>query len=374
MSGLYLHIPFCRKACDYCDFHFSTSMGLKGRVVEAMRKELVLRSGEAAGEDIKTIYFGGGTPSMLSPGELTALMNTIRSRYRVDEQAEITFETNPDDFSDDLLENWKMNGINRLSIGVQSFRPADLVYMERVHDAVQAEQAIRHAQKSGIENITIDLIYGTPGLSHTDWKENLAKAVSLGVPHISAYALTVEENTPLFHRIRRNQKKAPEENLTADQFLFMTEFLEKSGYVHYEVSNFAQPGMESRHNSAYWENKPYLGIGPSAHSYREKRRRMNVANNARYVTALESGTADYFTEETLNDNEEYNEYILTRLRTHKGINRLDFASRFGEKSGEELLTHLQKIPGRYLLKEENHIRLNKEGWLQADGIAAALFR
>lgn len=339
-----------------------------------MRKELVMRAGESAEESIKTVYFGGGTPSMLSREEFTALMDTIRFHYRVDTQAEITVEANPDDFSDELLECWKTNGVNRLSIGVQSFHPNDLLYMERVHDTMQAEQAIRQAQKSGIQNITIDLIYGTPGLSHATWKNNLEKAVSLGVPHISAYALTVEENTPLFHRIRRKQKKAPDENQTADQFLFMADFLEKAGYLHYEVSNFALPGMESRHNSAYWENNPYLGIGPSAHSYRAQRRRMNIANNARYIAALESGTTDYFTEELLNPKEAYNEYILTRLRTRKGLNRLEFSSRFGEKDWQELLDNLRQIPDHYLLKEEGHIRLNREGWLQADGIAATLFR
>lgn len=339
-----------------------------------MQKELVLRACESAEEEIKTIYFGGGTPSMLSREEFTMLMDTIRCHYQVNEQAEITVEANPDDFSDELLECWKTNGVNRLSIGVQSFRPADLLYMERVHDTGQAEQAVRQAQKSGIQNITIDLIYGTPGLSRAAWKNNLEKAVALGVPHISAYALTVEENTPLFHRIRRKQKKAPEENQTADQFLFMADFLEKAGYGHYEVSNFALPGMESRHNSAYWENKPYLGIGPSAHSYRVGHRRMNVANNARYIAALESDTTDYYTEEMLNEREEYNEYILTRLRTRKGVTRLEFSSRFGEKSWYDFLDQVQKIPAQYLLKEESNIRLNREGWLQADGIAAALFR
>ncbi len=374
MSGLYLHIPFCRKACNYCDFHFSTSTTLKTRVVNAMHKELALRAGEQAEEKIKTIYFGGGTPSMLSREEFTDLMNAIRIHYRVDEKAEITLEANPDDFSEEMLENWTSNGVNRISIGVQSFHPTDLLYMERVHDAMQAEQAIRQAQRSGIQNITIDLIYGTPGLSHAAWKGNLEKAVSLEVPHISAYALTVEENTPLFHRIRRHQKKAPDENHTADQFLFMADFLEKAGYLHYEVSNFALPGMESRHNSAYWENKPYLGVGPSAHSYKAQRRRMNVANNARYIAALESDSTDYFTEEILNESEAYNEYLLTRLRTRKGVDRLEFSSRFGEKGWEDFLNHLDKIPCRYLLKEENRIRLNKEGWLQADGIAATLFR
>ncbi len=339
-----------------------------------MRKELVLRAGESAEESIKTVYFGGGTPSMLSREEFTALMDTIRFHYRVNAQAEITVEANPDDFSDELLECWKTNGVNRLSIGVQSFHPTDLLYMERVHDTMQAEQAIRQAQKSGIQNITIDLIYGTPGLSHATWKNNLEKAVSLRVPHISAYALTVEENTPLFHRIRRKQKKAPDENQTADQFLFMADFLEKAGYLHYEVSNFALPGMESRHNSAYWENNPYLGIGPSAHSYRAQRRRMNIANNARYIAALESGTTDYFTEELLNPKEAYNEYILTRLRTRKGLNRLEFSSRFGENDWQKLLDNLRQIPDHYLLKEEGHIRLNREGWLQADGIAATLFQ
>ncbi len=349
-------------------------MKLKGRTVDAMCRELELLAPEAKSEIIETVYFGGGTPSLLSEEELSALFATIRKFYRVAESAEITLEANPDDFSPEILNHWKKEGINRLSIGVQSFLNRDLTYMERIHDAGQAERVIRMSQQADIKNLTIDLIYGTPGLSQEEWKLNLEKAVMLGVPHISAYALTVEENTPLFHRIRRKQKNAPDENLTADQFLFMADFLEKAGYIQYEVSNFALPGMESRHNSAYWENKPYLGIGPSAHSYRGNRRRMNIANNARYVAAMEEGKNDYFTEEILTGDDEYNEFLLTRLRTRKGLNREDFSARFSPGEWLSLLEELEEIPAEYLVIEEDGIHLSREGLLHADGIAAELFR
>lgn len=373
MAGIYLHIPFCRKACDYCDFHFSTSLGLKPRLVEAMCHELEQRAAHWPEKNIRTVYFGGGTPSLLNPDELARLMKKMRARFQVAPDAEITFEANPDDITDENLAVWTGNGINRLSIGIQSFYDRDLQYMERIHSASEAEQAVKRAQRAGIENITIDLIYGTPGLSDAEWKLNLQKAVELGVPHISAYALTVEEGTPLAHRIRKKQKTAPSEDTQADQFLFMAEFLEQQGFVQYEVSNFAKPGRESRHNSSYWEGVPYLGIGPSAHSYDGRNRRMNIAHNAKYVDALEKGTP-YFEEEILTEIDRYNEYLLTRLRTRKGLTREDFEQRYSTGEWVALLEELEEVPEEFLRVDDVSIALSREGLLHADGIAAELFR
>jgi oxygen-independent coproporphyrinogen-3 oxidase len=372
LSGIYIHIPFCRKACDYCDFHFSTSPGLKGRMISAICRELELRSQKDW--VIRTVYFGGGTPSLLSAGELQAIMEAVSVNYSVSQDAEITFEANPDDITKASLNNWKKAGINRLSVGVQSFINRDLRYMGRIHDSAKAEESIEMAMDAGIHNINVDLIYGTPGLTPAEWEMNLKKAVSLGVSHISAYALTVEENTPLFHRIRKKQKAAPDENVTADQFIFLSQFLQEQGYEHYEVSNFCKPGMHSRHNSSYWEGLPYWGIGPSAHSFDGQKRRMNVANNARYIKSLEDENTLLFEEEILTGDDHYNEFLLTRLRTSKGLNRKDFEQRFSTGEWVSLLEELDGLPKEFLVITEEGIHLSREGLLHADGIAAGLFR
>ena len=374
MAGIYLHIPFCRKACDYCDFHFSTSLGLKERVVDAMCMEIQQRAQTWKEKQIQTIYFGGGTPSLLNGKELGKLVDTIKNNFIISADAEITFEANPDDITDENLSIWVKHGINRLSIGIQSFFDRDLDYMERIHSASEGENAVRLAQKAGIKNITIDLIYGTPGLSNPEWQKNLQKAVDLNVPHISAYALTVEEGTPLYHRIKKKQKKSPNEDIQADQFLFMSEFLEQNGFEHYEVSNFGKPNMHSRHNSSYWDVIPYLGIGPSAHSYDGNRRRMNVSNNAKYVAAFEKNESDYFEEEFLTGDDIFNEYLLTRLRTKKGLTKEHFESHFSIGEWIALLEELEEIPMEYLHITEDAISLSREGLLHADGIAAELFR
>lgn len=374
MAGIYLHIPFCRKACDYCDFHFSTSLGLKERVVDAMCKEIEQRAKTWKEKQIQTIYFGGGTPSLLNEIELGKLIDAIKKNFVISADAEITFEANPDDITDENLSVWIKYGINRLSIGIQSFFDRDLDYMERIHSASEGENAVKRAQKAGIKNITIDLIYGTPGLSNLEWQENLQKAIDLHIPHISAYALTVEEGTPLYHRIKKKQKKSPNEDIQADQFLFMSEFLEQNGFEHYEVSNFGKPNMHSRHNSSYWDAIPYLGIGPSAHSYDGNRRRMNISNNAKYVAAFEKNEQDYFEEEFLTGDDIFNEYLLTRLRTKKGLTKEHFEAIFSIGEWIALLEELEEIPMEYLHITEESISLSREGLLHADGIAAELFR
>lgn len=374
LSGIYIHIPFCRRACDYCDFHFSTSLQLKSKTVDAICAELEQRALKWQSEPVNTIYFGGGTPSLLNSGELTQIMQAVKKNYPIGNEPEITFEANPDDINADVLKTWISAGINRLSIGVQSFINRDLQYMERIHDARLAEDAVKMAQQAGISNITIDLIYGTPGMSDAEWEANLRKAAGLNVPHISAYALTVEDKTPLFHRIRKKQKAAPDESATADQFLFMVSFLAQHGYQQYEVSNFAKPGLESRHNSAYWEGVPYLGIGPSAHSFDGFRRRMNIANNARYIQAFEKNEPNYFDEEVLTEDDRYNEYLLTRLRTRKGLVKEDFEKYFSPGEWVALLEELDELPESFLSVTEDAISLSTEGLLHADGIASDLFR
>lgn len=343
-------------------------------MVEAMCRELDMRAAKWPSKTVRSVYFGGGTPSLLTPEELTRLTDTVRRLFTLTPDVEITLEANPDDMSEANLAAWKKAGINRLSVGIQSFYDRDLRYMERIHSAGDAEKAIRRAQAAGIRNLSIDLIYGTPGLSHDEWQHNLQKAVELGVPHISAYALTVEEGTPLAHRIRKKQKTAPNEDTQADQFLFLSEFLERNGFVHYEVSNFARPGQKSRHNSSYWENLPYLGIGPSAHSYDGRNRRMNIAHNAKYIAAFENGSGDCYSEEILTDTDRYNEYLLTRLRTAEGLDRDDFQQRYSIGEWVALLEELSEIPENFLRVDENAIALSREGLLHADGIAAELFR
>src|ERR1022692_1871049 len=283
MAGIYLHIPFCRQACNYCNFHFSTSLLYKNDFVPALLRETVIQKEYLGKEALETVYFGGGTPSLLHVDDLKKIMETLHSTFKIDYQAEITLEANPDDISTEKLKEWKALGINRLSIGIQSFFEEDLVWMNRAHNAQQAINSIKYAQGEGFSNITIDLIYGTPTLSNKHWKKNLEQAVGLDIPHLSCYALTVEPKTPLHKLI--GQKKVADINADeqADQFLMLMDFLNAAGYEHYEISNFAKPGKKSRHNSSYWQGKKYLGLGPSAHSYNGIERRWNIANNNLYI-------------------------------------------------------------------------------------------
>ncbi len=283
MAGIYLHIPFCRQACHYCNFHFSTSLKGKNDFVGALLKEMRLRKDYIGGEPVETIYFGGGTPSLLEAGELEAIMEGLRMHFVIDPGAEITLEANPDDIEGIRLEAWRVAGINRLSIGIQSFFEADLQWMNRAHNAVQAGECIRMAQEEGFRNISIDLIYGGPTLPDSHWMENVDRAIALQIPHLSCYALTVEPRTALDKMIQQHKKQDVSPDDQARQLLLLMDWMKQSGYEHYEISNFALPGHRSRHNSAYWQGKTYLGLGPSAHSYNGVSREWNVANNALYI-------------------------------------------------------------------------------------------
>jgi oxygen-independent coproporphyrinogen-3 oxidase len=373
VAGIYIHIPFCRQACHYCNFHFSTSLKGKNDFLEALLKEIKLQKDYLGRERVETIYFGGGTPSLLESEELLRIVSTTREHFDIDVAAEITLEANPDDITAEKLLSWKNAGINRLSIGIQSFFEEDLRWMNRAHSAGQARECIQLAQENGFSNLTIDLIYGTPTLTDAHWQQNIDTAVSLGIPHLSCYALTVEPGTALEVMIKKNKMTAADAELQARQFLQLMSRLQQEGYEHYEISNFAKPGMRSRHNSAYWSGKRYLGLGPSAHSFNGSSRQWNVSGNALYVHALKRDELP-FEKEELTDTQRINEYIMTSLRTMEGLDISFVSDRFGEAAGTKLQhTSRKYMDSGKLFFTNNHIRLTNEGKLFADGIAADLF-
>ncbi|MEL7268115.1 MAG: radical SAM family heme chaperone HemW [Bacteroidota bacterium] len=372
MSGVYIHVPFCKQACHYCDFHFSTQMGTKPQVLEAIATEIRLRKEELSDQEVKTIYFGGGTPSVLSVDEINVLINTVRTHFEVDANAEITLEGNPDDLSKEKLKALSQSPINRLSIGVQSFFEADLKLMNRAHDAKEALACIQDA-KSYFNNISIDLIYGIPNATDAQWKENIATALDLGVPHISSYALTVEPKTALKHFIEQGVVPPVDDEQAQRQFMILLETLESNGFMHYETSNFARPGFISKNNSAYWHGKPYIGIGPSAHSFDGKVRSWNVNNNIKYAKALEAGNIPS-EKETLSLRDRYNEYVMTGLRTQWGVSLDRIQTEFGPLYRKYLEEQAEKyIQDHLLFKDGDSLLATKSGKFLVDGIASDLF-
>ena len=372
MAGIYIHIPFCRKACHYCNFHFSTSQQRMPEMMGAIRKEAAFRK-EYLSEKIETIYFGGGTPSLITMGEVRSTIEALRFLFVVDADAEITLEANPDDITEENLAGWKEAGINRLSIGIQSFFEDDLQWMNRAHNADQAKNCILLAQKAGINNISIDLIYGTPSLTDEQWEANVQMALSLKIPHLSCYALTVEPKTALAKLIATHQLADVDADKQARHFTLLTQWLAAAGFEHYEISNFALPDFRSRHNSSYWEGKDYLGLGPSAHSFNGKTRQWNIANNALYLKALEAGDVPLEIE-VLNETQQLNEFIMTRLRTIEGISMSRVSEKWGEGKMEELLLSAQKYIGLgQIVLTNGSLQLTAEGKFLADGIASDLF-
>ncbi len=369
MAGIYIHIPFCRQACHYCNFHFATSLHYKPELVHTLVKELELQKNYLNSEKIETIYFGGGTPSLCTKSELQNLLTKIHSVFIVSSDAEITLETNPDDITEENLIGWKEIGINRLSIGVQNFFEEDLKWMNRAHNAEQASRSIELAQQNGFANISVDLIYGTPLLSNEKWKQNVDTAINYHIPHLSCYALTVEPKTPLQKMIALHKAEDVDPGKQSEQFLLLMQWLEDAGYEHYEISNFAWPGWRSRHNSSYWQGKKYLGIGPSAHSFNGSSRQWNISNNNQYIESISKGIIP-FEKEVLTPIQQMNEYIMTSLRTMEGLN----LNKLEKTSTEQLLSTAERFinSGKMLLKE-NSLILTKEGKLLADGIAAELF-
>jgi oxygen-independent coproporphyrinogen-3 oxidase len=368
LAGIYIHIPFCRQKCHYCNFHFTTSLRRKNELTAALLKEMDLQKNYLGNEPVETIYFGGGTPSLLDPGEIKQIINKMRENFSVVRNAEITVEANPDDITDELLTAWKETGINRLSIGVQSFFDEDLKWMNRLHTGKMAVNSLRVALQY-FNNISVDLIYGFPLLTNKKWKQNVDRAISSGVPHLSCYALTVEQKTPLFKMIREKKTEDINPDKQSEQFLLLMQWMEDAGYEHYEISNFAKPGFRSRHNSSYWSRKKYLGIGPSAHSFDGESRQWNVANNNIYIESINRGVVK-FEKEILTPVQQLNEYIMTSLRTSEGLNLNRLQSDEQLKLSEAAKKYLD---GGLMKNENNCLVLTREGRLLADGIAAALF-
>lgn len=338
----------------------------------ALCAEITLQKGYLGGEEISTIYFGGGTPSLLSIDDCRRLVDTLFNTFLVNDKAEITLEANPDDITAEKLEDWKAAGINRLSIGVQSFFNEELVWMNRAHNADQALNSLQLAV-AAFENITIDLIYGSPLLTDVMWQQNVQTAIDIGIPHLSCYALTVEEKTPLHKHIQLKQKPAVDGDEQAHQFLLLMDWLRNAGYEHYEVSNFAKPGFRSRHNSAYWKGAKYLGIGPSAHSYNGVCRQWNIANNQKYITSIKNGIV-LAEQEILSQKDKLNEYIMISLRTSEGLDLEMIEKKWGSKNKEQIIEKLQPAFLRRQAINKNHsILLTDEGMLAADGISGSLF-
>lgn len=427
MAGIYLHIPFCKQACHYCNFHFSTSLTRKNDFVRALLAEIVLQKHYIGTEPVETIYFGGGTPSLLTAEELTQIMEALQASFTVDQEVEITLEVNPDDVDrlSGKLGTWRTAGVNRLSMGIQSFFEEDLQWMNRAHTSGQAVTSIKMARDAGFDNISIDLIYGSPTLSDSHWQKNVEQALTLQIPHLSCYALTVEPKTALDKMIRLKKKLAVDPDTQARQFLLLMDWLTKAGYEHYEISNFAMPGKRSRHNSSYWQGKPYLGLGPSAHSYNGVSRQWNAANNALYIDTLLgaanpgtihpeiahpgiAGSIDgelkagnplmekgspLIEKEDLTPVQQLNEYIMISLRTMEGCDTGYIADKFGEAAGNALAAKAEhyvqegKLNWEYqaganvesqalvdgISVRRQKLILTREGKLLADGIAADLF-
>jgi len=368
---LYIHIPFCKQACSYCDFHFSTSTRYKSDLVNALLKEIVIRKDERH-KPLQSVYLGGGTPSLLDASELASILELVNVQWGIDTNAEITLEANPDDLTLEKLQELKSLGINRLSIGVQSFFQEDLTFMNRAHSSTEAIQCIELAAQTGFDRLSIDLIYGTPGLSDARWIENLRKAADLPVNHLSCYALTVEPKTPLAKGITLGKFLNPDEEQAARQFEIMQQLAPELGFTHYEISNLARNDAKAVHNSAYWEGKPYVGIGPSAHSFNGINRRVNKANNTQYIQSLKMGDCIHELE-FIDSKTRYNELILTGLRTQRGIEKIALI-----QLGKEYIQHFAKarkqLSNPEILQEtETAFMLNPNQWLFADGIAASLF-
>jgi len=371
MAGIYIHIPFCKQACHYCDFHFSTSMKKKDEMIAALIQEIHLRKNEI-NEPVETIYFGGGTPSVLSNEEIDQILVPIFSLFDVIDEPEITLEANPDDLSVERIQQLAVSKINRLSIGVQSFYDEDLQLMNRAHNANEAWNSLVEATKY-FDNISIDLIYGIPNLSMDKWKANVQKALDLGINHISSYALTVEPKTALATLVKNGKIPTPDDGEAHEHFLVLVEMLENAGFVHYELSNFGKPEYFSKNNSAYWLGKKYLGIGPSAHSFDGTHRSWNIANNSIYIHKIQENILPREVEE-LRIHDRYNEYVMTGLRTIWGVSIERIETEFGAYFKNYLLKEAQYYINKEQLQLENNIlKTTIKGKFFCDGIASELF-
>ena len=370
MAGIYIHIPFCRKRCHYCDFYKTTDFGHKFRLLKALKKELETRSKELVSDEINTIYLGGGTPSVLQVDELQELLNIIRSNYSVVADAEITMEANPDDLKLPKLKALREIGYNRLSMGVQSFSEADLKLMNRRHEVAQAVDSVIWAKSAGFENISIDLIYGLPNQTLAEWESNVLKAIELDVQHISAYNLTYHEGTVFYDQLKKGHLKELPDELSVQQFEILRKLLIEAGFEHYEISNFCKPGFYSKHNSSYWKSKKYLGIGPSAHSFDLQTRRWNVSSMSKYLDGLENDKS-YSESEILSEQDRYNDYIITGLRTIWGISEEYIQDEFsGVFSRHFLKMKKEYFQSGHLVNTGENVALSPEGLFISDKIMA----
>ncbi len=383
MAGIYLHIPFCKQACFYCDFHFSTSLKKKDELVSCLIKEIEIRKGELQNEVIETIYLGGGTPSLLAIDEIQSIIDAIHSNYKVIENPEITLEANPDDLSETVILELAKSPVNRLSIGVQSFFEEDLKLMNRAHNAKEAKDCLLMATRY-FDNITVDLIYGVPNMSNERWRANLQTLFDFGINHISSYALTVEPKTALDSFIKQGKYPKLDEKVASAHFEILVTETQKRGFVHYEISNFGKPNYFSKHNTSYWQGKKYIGIGPSAHSFSRTHRSWNVANNAKYIKAIQVHKLPNEIEE-LTIDDQFNEYVMTGLRTIWGVSLEKVQTDFGVNYKEELLKSSEKFIKQGLLiitsddvddskKSLEKLKTTQKGKFLADGLASELFR
>ncbi len=372
MAGIYIHIPFCRQACHYCNFHFSTYIKNKSELLLAIHQELKQRKGYLQGQLIETIYFGGGTPSLLSAGEINEIWEIITTHYHLKKKPEVTLEANPDDLDINYLKELRNTPVNRLSIGIQSFFDPDLLFMNRAHNAGHARTCIQTAQDTGFNNLSIDLIYGTPTTSHSNWIKNIQTAFDFDIPHISCYSLTVEPRTALAHFINKGKVKGLDEIHSIEQFEILLEQIEDQGYEQYEISNFCQPSEYAIHNTNYWKGKHYLGAGPAAHSFNGHSRQWNIARNPKYIRALKAGNAYWETEELTTENQ-HNEYIMTSLRTKWGIN-VNQLMKWGPGNPESFVKLAETYinDGLMELRDTNYV-LTSKGKLLADTIISNFF-
>ncbi|TVQ16469.1 MAG: radical SAM family heme chaperone HemW [Bacteroidetes bacterium] len=378
MPGIYIHIPFCRQACHYCNFHFSVSQKRRPEFVKALLKEIVIQKDFLYPDTnnrvpLDTLYFGGGTPSLLETAELEKIFNALHKHFSFSPNAEITLEANPDDLIPEKLESLRELSVNRLSIGIQSFYEDDLRYMNRSHNSRQAIDVLNYAQAAGFVNITADLIYGTPGMSDKQWKQNIMQLVKSGIPHISAYSLTVEKKTALEVFIRKGKAAPVDDDQSARQFEILCKIASQYGYEHYEVSNFGKKGYFSKHNLSYWSGEPYLGLGPSAHSFTPGVRQWNLANTCKYIDSLKLGKISA-QKEVLTHEQQYNEYVMTSLRTMWGVDENLVKLRFGDKYYKGMIRSAQKyIDNGKLVLSDGRLKVSQKGMFFADGIAADLF-
>jgi oxygen-independent coproporphyrinogen-3 oxidase len=373
LAGIYIHIPFCKQACHYCDFHFSTNLQSKNDLLLAISKEIILQKDYLAGDVIETIYFGGGTPSLLSSKEISQITQTIHAEFKVTSNPEITLEANPDDLSFEKLSDLSAANINRLSIGVQSFDDNHLTYLNRAHNSQEALNCIADARKVGIDNVSIDLIYAIPSEGHDIWKKDLAQAIALKPTHISSYCLTIEESTAFGNWLKRGKIKSINDEHAAQQFEILLSTLKTHGYEQYEVSNYCLPNQYSKHNSNYWRQEKYLGVGPSAHSYNGTHRQFNISNNKKYIDALNKNSIP-FTLDSLSHKDHINEYLLTTLRTKWGasLDKLNNTYQHDLRSVNKV--YIDELLEQQLVKIENSaLILTDQGKLFADKIASDLF-